>query len=77
MWSVLKRMWDDLWILNTILFASCTILFIGRVADRSWWWTALTAAVIVTLIWQGVLGWRSSAQQAEPALHVEDSGGAI
>lgn len=41
--NALKRMWGDLWILNTILFASCTILFIGRVADRSWWWVALTA----------------------------------
>ncbi|WP_301144763.1 MULTISPECIES: hypothetical protein [Mycolicibacterium] len=77
MWSALKRMWDDLWILNTILFAASTVLLVGWAAEGSWRWTALTAAVIVTLIWQGVLGWRSSAQQAEPALHVEDSGGAI
>lgn len=33
---------------------------------------ALTAALIVTLVRQGVLGWRSSAQGVEPALCAED-----
>ncbi|MBX8687373.1 hypothetical protein GO011_07995 [Mycobacterium sp. 20091114027_K0903767] len=70
--SVLKRMWGDLWILNTILFASATVLLVGWVAGGSWWWAALTLAVIVTLVWQGVLGWRSSAQGVGPALCAED-----
>ncbi|MGV0809815.1 hypothetical protein [Mycolicibacterium setense] len=74
--SLLKRMWDDLWVLNTILFVASTVLLIGWVADGSWWWTALTVAVIAMLVWQGVLGWRSSAQEIEPSRRVEDSEGA-
>lgn len=70
--SALKRMWDDLWILNTILFAASTILLVGWAADGAWWWTALTAGVIVMLVWQGVVGWRSSTQGSEPALCAED-----
>lgn len=71
--SLLKRMWADIWILNTILFTSCTILFIGRVADKAWLWATLAGATIAVLVWQGVLGWRSSAKRGETSRRAEDS----
>ncbi|WP_079462824.1 hypothetical protein, partial [Mycobacteroides abscessus] len=63
----------DIWILNTILFTSCTILFIGRVADKAWLWATLAGATIAVLVWQGVLGWRSSAKRGETSRRAEDS----
>ncbi|QRY46702.1 hypothetical protein JVX93_07710 [Mycolicibacterium boenickei] len=71
--TVLKQMWGDLWILNTILFAAGTIILIGRVADGSWWWAAAATVALGMLVWQGVLGWRSSAREVEPSLCAEDS----
>lgn len=66
-------MWGDSWLLNTILLISCTITLTSRVADESWWWALLTAAVIAVLVWQGLLGLRSSAKEAEPSRQAEGS----